>query len=259
MPEHKIGTRKEWEVARADLLKREKELTHMSDELARRRRELPWVQIEKEYTFQTVDGPKTLAELFDGRSQLVVYHFMFGPDWEAGCPVCSSIADGFSGVVEHLKARDVTMMCISRAPIDKLLAFRERMGWSFNWASSYENDFNWDFHHSSTRDEVSEWADQIPPFVSQFASATGNDVVGYLTEGPGLTVFARSDEGVYLAYETTARGLEVVMVYYGILDLVPHGRDEREPVYQSWIRHHDIYEHTSHPALTQTSVRGELR
>jgi predicted dithiol-disulfide oxidoreductase (DUF899 family) len=224
------------------LLKGEKELTRMSDELARQRQELPWVPVEKQYTFQTANGPKTLTELFDGRSQLVIYHFMFGPDWEAGCPVCSSIADSFNGVLEHLKARDVTMICISRAPLDKLLAFRELMGWSFNWASSYEIDFNWDFEHSSTREQVSEWADQVPPFVSQFASATGTDVVGYFTEGPGLTVFARADEDVYLTYSATARGLEVVMAYYGILDRVPRGRDEHDPVYQSWIRHHDAYE-----------------
>ncbi|MBV9050395.1 MAG: DUF899 domain-containing protein [Solirubrobacterales bacterium] len=238
MPEHRIGTREEWDAMRAELLKREKELTRMSDELARQRRELPWVRLEKEYTFQTVDGPKSLAELFDGRSQLVVYHFMFGPDWEAGCPVCSSIADSFDGVLPHLAACDVTMICISRAPIEKLRAFRERMGWSFNWASSHESDFNWDFGRSSTREQVREWADQLPPVASQFASATGSDLVGYFTEGPGLSVFARSDGDVYLSYLSTARGLEVVMGYYGILDRVPHGRGEGDP---GWIRHHDKY------------------
>jgi predicted dithiol-disulfide oxidoreductase (DUF899 family) len=243
VPERTIATREEWDAARAQLLQREKELTRMSDELARQRRELPWLPIEKQYAFQTADGTKTLAELFDGRSQLAVYHFMFGPDWEAGCPVCSSIADSFNGVVEHLKARDVTMICISRAPVEKLLGFRERMGWSFNWASSYDTEFNWDFEHSATRERASEWADQVPPFVSQFASAAGTDVVGYLTEGPGLSVFARSDQDVYLTYATTARGLEVVMVYYGILDRVPRGRDEADPVSQSWLRHHDRYEH----------------
>jgi predicted dithiol-disulfide oxidoreductase (DUF899 family) len=248
MQEHRIASRDEWEAARAELLGREKEVTRLSDELAQVRRELPWLRVEKEYTFETAEGPKTLAELFDGRSQLVVYHFMFGPEFEAGCPVCSSIADGFNGVLEHLEARDVTMICISRAPLAKLVAFRERMGWSFNWVSSYESDFNWDFEHSSTRDQVSEWADQVPPFVSQFASASGTDVVGYFTEGPGLTVFARSGEDVYLTYATTARGLEVVMVYYGILDRVPLGRDEQEPVFQSWIRHHDKYEQTSDSA-----------
>src|SRR5436305_10119913 len=129
MPEHRTATREEWDAERAELLKREKELTRMSDELARQRRELPWVRVEKAYTFQTADGPKTLTELFEGRSQLVVYHFMFGPEWDAGCPVCSSIADSFNGVLSHLAARDVTMLCISRAPVDKLLAYRKRMGW----------------------------------------------------------------------------------------------------------------------------------
>jgi predicted dithiol-disulfide oxidoreductase (DUF899 family) len=241
MTDHKLATHEEWQAARDELLKREKELTRMSDELAQARRELPWVPVEKQYAFQTADGPKALAELFDGRSQLVVYHFMFGPDWEAGCPVCSSIADSFDGAVEHLKARDVTMIAISRAPIDKLLAFRERMGWGFNWASSYESDFNWDFKHSSTRQDASKWADQVPPFVATFASATGSDVVGYITEGPGLTVFTRDGDDVYLAYESTSRGLEMVMTYYGILDRVPQGRNEGEPVFQSWLRHHDRY------------------
>jgi predicted dithiol-disulfide oxidoreductase (DUF899 family) len=244
MPDHTIGTREEWEAARAELLKREKELTRMSDELAQQRRELPWVLVDKTYTLQTGDGPKTLAELFDGRSQLVIYHFMFGPEWDAGCPVCSSIADSFNGVLTHLAARDVTMICVSRAPVEKLLAFRERMGWSFNWASSYESDFNWDLEHSQTRDQVSGRADQMPAFVSRFASASGTDLVGYFTEGPGLTAFARSNGDVYLTYATGARGLEVVMGYYGILDRVTRGRDEGEPEYQSWIRHHDRYERT---------------
>jgi predicted dithiol-disulfide oxidoreductase (DUF899 family) len=248
MPNHKTGTREEWDAARKELLKREKELTRMSDELARQRLELPWVEVDKRYTFGTEDGPKTLAELFDGRSQLVVYHFMFGPDWEAGCPVCSSIADSFNGVLAHLEARDVTMIGISRAPIEKLLAYRERMGWRFNWASSYESDFNWDFEHSATREAVSEWADQVPPFVSGFASSCGTDVVGYFTEGPGLTTFARSDGDVFLTYATRARGLEVVMTYYGILDRMPRGRDEGEPEHQGWIRRHDEYEHTHDPA-----------
>jgi predicted dithiol-disulfide oxidoreductase (DUF899 family) len=242
MTDHKTATREQWQAARDELLKREKELTRMGDEVAEKRRELPWVPVEKDYTFQTPGGPKTLAELFEGRSQLVVYHFMFGPDWDAGCPVCSSIADSFDGVVDHLKARDVTMIAVSRAPIEKLLAFRERMGWTFNWASSYEGEFNWDFQHSSTKEEVSKWVDQIPPFVSTIAAQTGQDVVGYLTEGPGLTVFTRERDDVYMAYESSARGLEVIMTYYGMLDRVPAGRNEVEPVFQSWIRHHDRYE-----------------
>ena len=242
MSEHRIETREEWDAARAELLQREKELTRMGDELARRRRELPWLAVEKGYVLQTADGPKPLAELFDGRSQLVVYHFMFGADWEAGCPVCSSIADSFDGVLAQLRARDVTMICISAAPIEKLTAYRERMGWGFNWASAHESDFNEDFEHTRTREEVSSWVDQVPPFVSRFSSACGTDLTGYFTETPGLSVFARSGDDVYLTYATTARGLEVVMTYYGILDLVPHGRGESDPEYQGWIRRHDEFE-----------------
>ena len=145
MTSHRIGTRQEWLAASAELLEREKELTRMGDALARQRRELPWVPVEKQYTLQTEDGTRTLAELFDGRSQLVVYHFMFGPGYVAGCPACSSTADSFNGVLAHLQARDVTMICVSRAPLDKLLAYRERMGWSFTWASSHDSDFNVDF------------------------------------------------------------------------------------------------------------------
>ena len=145
MPEHRTATREEWVAARAELLQREKELTRMSDELARQRRELPWVPVEKEYSLQTAEGTRTLGELFDARSQLVVYHFMFGPHYEAGCPSCSSTADSFNDVLAHLNARDVTMICVSRAPLEKLLAYRERMGWSFNWVSSHESDFNFDY------------------------------------------------------------------------------------------------------------------
>jgi predicted dithiol-disulfide oxidoreductase (DUF899 family) len=241
MTERKIVSREEWDAARAELLKREKELTHMSDDLALQRRELPWTPVEKEYTFHTADGPKTLAELFDGRSQLVVYHFMFGPDYEFGCPVCSSIADSFDGVVPHLAARDVTMIAISRAPIDRLLDFQKRMGWSFNWASSFESDFNWDFNHSQKREQVSEWADQVPSGVDQFASAAGTDRVGYFTEGPGLSVFTHDGDDLYLAYEGSARSLEIIMTYYEILDRVPNGRNTGEPPDPFWVRHHDRY------------------
>jgi predicted dithiol-disulfide oxidoreductase (DUF899 family) len=248
MSEQRIATREEWDAARAELLKREKELTRMSDELAQQRRELPWVAVEKEYVFDTEHGRKSLAQLFDGSSQLAVYHFMFGPDYEVGCPVCSSIADSFDGVLPHLAARDVKMMCISRAPIEKLLAFRARMGWSFDWASSSENDFNWDFGHSATRETVAQWADKAPSFVSEFASASGTDLVGYFTEGPGLSVFARSGDDVYLTYTGSSRGLEVVMTYYGVLDRVPRGRDEHEPTFQAWVRHHDRYQENAHAA-----------
>lgn len=241
MSTHKTGTREEWLAASEQLLEREKEHTRLGDELARQRRELPWLAVEKEYRLNTETGPKTLAELFDGRSQLAIYHFMFGPDYEAGCPVCSSIADGFNGVCAQLGARDVTMICVSRAPLEKLLAYRERMGWGFTWASSYGSDFNYDFERSRTREQVSSWVGDAPPVVSRFAAQCGTDPVGYLAEGPGLSVFTLSDEGVYLTYSTTARGLEPVMAYYGILDRVPRGRDEGDPPDPSWIRRRDEY------------------
>src|SRR5437764_1694153 len=159
MSNHRTVPLDEWNTARDELLVLEKEHTRRSDELARLRQDLPWVRIEKDYTLQTADGPRSLAALFEGRSQLAIYNFMFGPEYKAGCPVCSSIADSFNGVISHLAARDVTMLCISRAPVDKLLAYRKRMGWSFNWASSYESDYNWDLGHSQTREEVSTWVD----------------------------------------------------------------------------------------------------
>ncbi len=242
MVDHKVVTMEEWIAARGELLVSEKEHTRLGDELARRRRELPWVRVDKSYRFQTEDGPKTLAELFEGRSQLAVYHFMFGPDYDAGCPVCSSIADSFNGVLIHLGARDVTMICISRAPVEKLLAYRQRMGWTFNWASSYDSDFNFDFEHSRSRDEVAGWfGDELPNVPSQFASQCGTDLFAYLSEGPGLSVFTRSGDDVYMTYTTTARGLEPVMVYYGILDKVPRGRDEGDPADPTWIRRHDEF------------------
>jgi predicted dithiol-disulfide oxidoreductase (DUF899 family) len=240
--DHQIVTQEEWKAAQAELLVLEKEHTRRSDELARRRRGLPWVRIEKNYTFDTAAGPRTLAQLFDGRSQLVMYNFMFGPEYDAGCPVCSSVADSFNGVVEHLKARDVTMMCASRAPLDKLLAYRERMGWSFNWASSFDSDFNFDFDRSVTKETVASWFGDEPPDVpTRLAAECGTDVIGYLSEGPGMIVFKKSDGELYLTYSTGARGLEPVMLYYGILDRVPRGRDEGEPADPTWIRRHDEF------------------
>jgi predicted dithiol-disulfide oxidoreductase (DUF899 family) len=240
--EHQIVTREKWTAAKNELLAMEKEHTRRGDELARLRRQLPWTRIDKDYVFDTAAGSRTLTELFDGRSQLVIYNFMFGPDYDAGCPVCSSIADSFNGVVEHLKARDVTMMCVSRAPIEKLLAYRKRMGWSFNWASSYASDFNFDFERSVAKETVASWfGDGLPDIPARLAAECGTDVLGYLSEGPGLSVFAQSDGEVYLTYSTGARGLEPVMVYYGILDRVPQGRDEGEPADPTWVRRHDEF------------------
>jgi predicted dithiol-disulfide oxidoreductase (DUF899 family) len=245
MTDHKTGTREEWLAARNKLLAKEKDLTRMSDELARQRQELPWVPVEKQYTLQTADGPATLADLFEGRSQLVVYHFMFGPNYEAGCPTCSSIADSFNGVLPHLKARDVTMICVSRAPLEKLLAYRERMGWSFNWASSYESDFNVDLGFSASEEQTREWVapmlDRLPPIAGRNASETGTDVVDYLAETQGFSTFALDDGAVYHTYSTGARGVEFLMGYYPILDRVPKGRDEGD-AFQVWIRRHDEYD-----------------
>jgi predicted dithiol-disulfide oxidoreductase (DUF899 family) len=242
MSEPTVVTREEWDAARAELLKREKELTRLNEELAVSRRELPWVRVEKQYSFETEGGTKTLAELFDGRSQLAIYNFMFGPDYEAGCPVCSSIADSFNGVIEHLAARDVTMMCVSRAPLAKLLPYRERMGWQFDWASSYESEFNYDLGRSRSVESVSEMlGEDAGPILTRFASACGTDPVGFAQEQPGLTVFARSGEEVCMTYATTARGLEPLMVYYPILDRVPSGRNEGDPADPSWLRRHDEF------------------
>jgi predicted dithiol-disulfide oxidoreductase (DUF899 family) len=241
MAPHKVGTREEWLSARNELLEREKELTRRNDELTRERRELPWVPIEKEYRFETDAGTKTLAELFDGRSQLLVYHFMFGPQYSAGCPVCSSGADSFNGAVPHLNARDVTFTCISRAPLERLQGYRRRMGWTFPWASSAGTDFNFDFGASHTPEELAPFlAGEIPRTVVQMAAACGTDPAGYVEEAPGLTAFALSDGVPHQTYSTTARGLEILLGFYPMLDRVAKGRDE-EGMSEFWLRRHDEY------------------
>jgi predicted dithiol-disulfide oxidoreductase (DUF899 family) len=251
----KVGTREDWRAARVALLEREKELTRLSDELARQRQELPWVPVEKEYSFHTDGGKKTLAELFDGRSQLLVYHFMFGPEYAAGgCPTCSSIADNFDGVVPHLSNHDVTFLAVSRTPLAELQAYKRRMGWQFPWVSSHESDFNFDYGVSFTRDQLQEEieynfraipGDALAPVleadsgpVADQAVATGTDPAGYMTEGPGLSVFALQDGAVYHTYSTYARGAEFLMYYYPLLDRAPKGRNEPD----FWIRRHDEYE-----------------
>src|ERR687892_898132 len=209
MTEHRIGTQEEWQAERDQLLKEEKELTRRGDELARKRRQLPWVPVEKEYSFETEDGTKSLADLFDGRSQLLVYHFMFGPAYEAGCPVCSSIADTLDPNAVHLRARDVTLICSSRAPLEKLIGYRDRMDWSFNWVSTVGTDFHRDLGFLHTEEELKPFLEgEVPPTVGQMAEASGTDVLGYVTEGPGLSAYALSDDAVYRTYVTTARGLE---------------------------------------------------
>ena len=206
MTDHKVVSREEWAAAREELLAHEKEHTRLGDELARQRRELPWVRVETEYRFDAGDGTRTLAELFDGRSQLVVYHFMFGPSYEAGCTTCSSIADAVDGVVPHLNARDVTMLFVSQAPLEKLQAYKRRMGWSFPWVSSANSEFNLDLGYSGTEEQTREWValilEALPPIADRNASDSGTDVVGYLTQRQGFSSFVLDNGVVYHSYSS---------------------------------------------------------
>jgi predicted dithiol-disulfide oxidoreductase (DUF899 family) len=247
------GTREEWLAARLELLEAEKELTLRSDELARRRQELPWVPIDKDYRFETDEGSASLGDLFGGRSQLLVYHFMFGPEYTAGCPACSAIADGFDGFVVHLENHDVAMTAISRAPLEKLQAYRRRMGWRFPWASSYGSDFNYDFDASSTEEEQRSGtieynyaAMDVRPIleaddqgtVGEFAALCGTDAAAYLRESPGMSAFALEDGVVYHTYSAYARGADVLWGMYQWLDRASKGRNETgEP----WFRRRDEY------------------
>jgi predicted dithiol-disulfide oxidoreductase (DUF899 family) len=245
MSAHTIGTPEEHLAARLQLLEDEKALTRRGDELARRRRELPWVPITKEYVFDTGEGEKTLRELFDGRSQLLVYHFMFGPDWNEGCPVCSYWADSFNGMVVHLAQRDVTMLCVSRAPVARLDAYKQRMGWSFPWVSSGRSDFNFDFG-------VSVRGLDPGPSQPEMERAGPDSVIDatynftkrpFGAENPGLTAFGLEDGVVYHTYSCYARGLDGFNSGNQLLDRVPRGRDEDElPVPILWLRRHDEYE-----------------
>jgi len=253
MTDHKTGTRDEWLAARLELLEAEKDLTRRSDELALRRQALPWVRIDKTYRFQTDQGAATLADLFRGRSQLLVYHFMFGPDYTAGCPSCSAIADGFNGFVVHLANHDVTLCAVSRAPLAKLQAYRQRMGWSFPWASSFDSDFNHDFHVAHTRQEWDSGAveynframDLRPPggkespVLAEIASRVGTDWATFRREGPGISAFALDDGVVYHTYSAYARGLDGLWGMYQWLDRAPRGRNETG----MWWRRHDEYQH----------------
>jgi predicted dithiol-disulfide oxidoreductase (DUF899 family) len=251
MTDHKTGTREEWLAARVELLRAEKELTRRSDELARRRQDLPWVRLDKEYRFATDEGSASLTDLFRGRSQLLVYHFMFGPDYTAGCPSCSAIADGFDGSVAHLANHDVTLCAVSRAPLAKLQAYKRRMGWSFPWASSFDSDFNYDFHVAHTKQEWDSGAveynfratDLRPPageespVLTEFASCVGTDWATFRREGPGLSAFVLDDGVVYHTYSAYARGLDGLWGMYQWLDRAPRGRNETG----LWWRRHDEY------------------
>jgi predicted dithiol-disulfide oxidoreductase (DUF899 family) len=233
MANHNVVSRDQWIEERKALLVREKELTHQRDALAEQRRALPWVKVEKTYVFDTPGGKKTLAELFDGRSQLVIYHFMFGPEWKEGCPSCSYVSDHIDGALPHLAARDVTVTMVSRAPLAKIQEFKKRMGWRFRWVSSHGTDFNHDFHVSFTKEEMARGKVDYNYALGEFPSA----------EAPGLSVFYKDDNGdVFHTYSTYARGLDQLVGTYTILDLVPKGRDEDELDFSmAWVRHHDRY------------------
>jgi predicted dithiol-disulfide oxidoreductase (DUF899 family) len=249
MTGHKTGTREQWLTARLALLKAEKELTRRSDELAQRRQELPWVKIDKEYRFETDEGKASLADLFRGCSQLLVYHFMFGPDYSAGCPSCSAIADGYNGVVTHLANHDVMFWTISRAPLQRLQEYKRRMGWTFPWASSFGSDFNFDFNvrlteeqqrkggaeYNYEREEV--WNPEESEGVVTFAAMSGTDPATYVRERPGMSAFALENGVVYHTYSTYARGLDVLWGMYQWLDRAPKGRNEPDV----WWRRHDEY------------------
>jgi predicted dithiol-disulfide oxidoreductase (DUF899 family) len=253
MTNHKTGTREEWLAARLELLAAEKELTRRSDELARRRQELPWLRIDKEYRFETDEGTASLADLFRGRSQLLIYHFMFGPEYAAGCPTCSAIADGFDGFVVHLAHHDVTLCAVSRAPLAKLQAYKQRMGWSFPWASSFGSDFNYDSQVSHTKEEWQSGAveynfreiDFRPPAGEESSrnamseSWVGTDWETYTREGPGMSAFVLEDGVVYHTYSAYARGLDAPWGMYQWLDRAPRGRNETGP---NWWRRHDEYD-----------------
>jgi predicted dithiol-disulfide oxidoreductase (DUF899 family) len=246
MTDHKTGTREEWLAARLELLDAEKALTRRSDEVARQRQELPWVRIDKEYRFDTDDGRASLADLFRGRTQLLIYHFMFGPEYTAGCPACSAIADGFNGSVIHLANHDVTLCAVSRAPLAKVQAYKRRMGWSFPWASSFDSDFNYDFHVTHTKEEWQSGAvdynfrsmDVRGPGLAEVASSVGTDWPTYRQQGPGMSAFVLEDGIVYHTYSTYERGLDILWGVYQWLDRAPLGRNETG----FWFRRHDEYD-----------------
>jgi predicted dithiol-disulfide oxidoreductase (DUF899 family) len=255
MTRHITGTRKEWLAARLELLEAEKELTRRSDQLARRRQELPWVRLDKEYRFETDEGGVSLADLFRGRSQLLVYHFMFGPDYTVGCATCSTIADGFNGFVVHLANHDVMLWAVSRAPLEKLQAYKQRMGWTFPWASSLDNDFNFDFNVSFSEEQQREGSIEynyrrgghamdataaVPEPVAQNAAMTGTDAATYSRERPGMSAFVLEDGVVYHTYSTYARGLDGLWGMYQWLDRAPKGRNE--PGLDVWWRRRDEYD-----------------
>ena len=234
MQPHKIVSEAEWLAARKAHLAKEKEFTRIRDELSRQRRELPWIKVDKSYVFDGPRGKETLADLFGGRSQLLIYHFMLGPGWEEGCKSCSFLADHFDGAAVHLAHRDVTLLAVSRAPLPQIEAFKRRMGWRFKWVSSFGNDFNHDYHVSFSKDEMARGGVCYNYAIGEFPSE----------EAPGASVFYKDEDGqIFHTYSAYARGLDILVGAYNFLDLVPKGRDEdRLPFTMSWVRHHDRYD-----------------
>jgi predicted dithiol-disulfide oxidoreductase (DUF899 family) len=232
--DHEIVSPDDWIARRKELLQKEKEFTRLRDELSRQRRELPWEKVEKQYVFDSPNAKQTLPDLFGGKSQLIVYHFMLGPGWEAGCPSCSYLADHFDGSLIHLANRDVTLEVVSRAPIDQIENFKQRMGWRFHWVSSFSNDFNHDYHVSFTKDEMAKGKLSYNYEMMEFPSE----------EAPGLSVFYKNSAGeIFHTYSAYARGLDILVGAYNFLDLAPKGRDEEGLAFtMSWVRHHDKYE-----------------
>jgi predicted dithiol-disulfide oxidoreductase (DUF899 family) len=231
-PTAKVVPQAEWVTARQELLKKEKEFTRLRDELSRKRREMPWEQVEKQYVFEGSNGKETLADLFDGKNQLIIYHFMFGPGWEQGCPSCSFLADGFDSAALHMAQRDTTLAVVSRATLPEIEAFKKRMGWRFHWVSSFGSDFNYDYRVSFSKDETERSKQNYNFGTSEFPSE----------EAPGASVFYRKDGGIFHTYSSYARGLDILLPTYNFLDLTPQGRDEDGlPWPMAWVRHHDRY------------------
>jgi predicted dithiol-disulfide oxidoreductase (DUF899 family) len=233
MTEHRIASKEEWLSDRLDLLKKEKEFTRLRDQLSRQRRELPWEKVDKDYTFETESGVQSLGDLFDGRSQLIVSHFMFGADWEQGCPSCSFWADTYNNVGSHLNQRDISMVVVSKTALDKLLAYRKRMGWTFNWVSSLESNFNNDYQVSFNPEEIEEGEVYYNYHNTTFP----------VTEAPGMSVFYKDEDGsIYHTYSCYARGLDILNNAYHLMDITPLGRDENDlPFPMAWVKRHDEY------------------
>jgi predicted dithiol-disulfide oxidoreductase (DUF899 family) len=251
-PKQNVVSHTEWLAARKEHLAKEKEFTRLRDDLSRQRRQLPWEKVEKQYAFDGPKGKESLADLFDGRSQLVVYHFMLGPGWSAGCPSCSFISDHFDGFTIHLANRDVTLAVVSRAPLAEIEAFKKRMGWRFKWVSSFGSDFNYDYHVSFTEEERAKGKVNYNYDLVEFPSE----------EGPGLSVFSKNADGIFHTYSSYARGLDILVGAYNFLDLVPKGRDEEGLAHtMAWVRHHDKYSQgyfvdPTQPYMQPTKVEG---